>query len=162
MSNLAPIVDPDDLLQPLIAAMREHLVADQAFSGPPPVEVLVVEQSDFLARLDASLTGRTGLVVIVDVPVVLGGEHDDQLLVTPVVQIYENVLQNQSDRGTKRTARGLALRAYVLLRGLAVNGWSPLKRPNGASFLKQIQGPPNLGYEVVFECGAVLTETTTE
>lgn len=162
MSTLPPIVDADDLLRPLIAAMRARLLEDQAFAGPPAVTVLIEEQSDFLEQMDATLNGRTGLCVIVAVPEVRGAEHDDQLLASPVVQIYENVLQNQSDRGTRRTARGLALRAYVLLRGLAVDGWSPLRHPAGGAFLKQIQGPPNLGYEVVLACGAVLTETVTE
>lgn len=157
MSRDLAITDPNDVLQPLIDAVAARLEEDETWFGPACCPVLTESKSDFLNQLDNALDGRTGMAAVVGIPSLGGGEHEDHVIATVVIQVYEHTLHNQGDTGTKKTARGTALRAYLAVRGLEVEGWGRLSGPKSRPFLNQIQSGVQLGFEVVLECAAVLT-----
>lgn len=110
---------------PLISALRSQIAArlraDETFTGPPPVDVLVEDLGDIGSEVEKRIRSGTGIVcVVVDGSLEPDDAAPDALLTTISVVVMENPTLNRGATGTQRSAGVVAEAVWALL-----DGWQP-------------------------------------
>lgn len=145
----------------LIAArIREQCRADATVG----FEVFHEDQADLVEQFRIALVSRAGLAVTVLVHDYAQGDQPGDITAKIMVHIDENVMQNQSQGGTKIPARQLAMMVYGALTRFGPTGWS-LILPESGPKLSNISADPDNGiklrvsYEIPFICQSFLSFT---
>jgi hypothetical protein len=108
----------DDFHTALVAPLNN----DAYFSHPArPVKVIPENRMDLQSELNTALM-KTGAGGVVAVASILDGLHGTEVVVTPVLQIYEVPLVNRGKKGSQKTALNIGVKAMSIWGN---RSWSP-------------------------------------
>lgn len=143
--------DPSDLIGTLNESVAERLRELAVLTGPVVVDVLTERHGDLEQRLTVALKQKAGMCVLLATPTWRIGGQENELVVSLVISVNENVLLNQSATGTRQSASYYALMIYLHLLGFAAPGWSRLIRPADDTAVRLVNGPPVVTYEIALQ-----------